>query len=379
MNGVLSPPPYSPDKFVDREDELRQLNRIVETGEKRAIVFTGERGVGKSWLPAHWERQLRHRKDLVVLRLDLKEYIDKEPGWAVVDIIRRVSERVGGAREITKADLAEMSRRLLGDVRALGKTLILILDHVYESRWNLLEPLEDYLLAPLIAEPRVFIVLTGRGRLYPWKTPDLTLRAESVDVKPLPNEQATREQLEKQAPRGLHLAEKIHELTNGNPLANYLLAAEPQPARVSDAVIEELLATVPEESRPQIRKYVEALCVLRAFDEDRIAEMMAAYTGDRSYRDWTFAQARQVRDELIRWALAQWDPKERAYVLDGNVRRMAQLHLQQNHLDRWSALHQAALQLYDRWAQQNPSTAPRWREEAQYHQSCLRMQEERVR
>ncbi|MBC7226172.1 MAG: hypothetical protein H5T61_02945 [Thermoflexales bacterium] len=376
MTVLLSPPLYSPDKFVNREEELSRLDRILESGEKRAVIFRGERGVGKSWLPAHWEWQLRRRKDLQVLRLDLKEYRGREPGWATADIIRRVSEKIGGPGERLGTDLAEMSRTLLQHVRKIRKTLILILDHVYESDWTLLALLEEYLLAPLISEPRVFIVLTGRGRWYPWRTPDLTIRAEPVIVKPLPSEEETRQQLERQAQQGLPQAGKIHRMTGGNPLANYLLAAEPQPTQVSDAVIEELLEPVPEEHRQKIREYLEALCVLRAFDEDRIPEMMAAYTGDRSYREWTYAQARQVRDELIRWALAQWDVDERAYVLDRIVRQLVELHLQQNHPDKWEALHQAARDLYERWAKEFPSTATRWEGERSYHQNCLTRQKE---
>lgn len=372
MTVILSPPSYSPDKFVDREKELRQLDSMLGSGEKRAVVFRGERGVGKSWLPAHWEWRLRKRKDLQVLRLDLKEYMGKDPGWAVADIIRRISEKIGAAGEPLGADLADMSRTLLRHVRSLKKRLILILDHVYESDWTLLSSLEEYLLAPLIAEPRVFIVLTGRGRWYPWRTPDLSLRAGQVVVKPLPDEAETREQLEKQAPQGLQRAGEIHRLTGGNPLANYLLAAEPQPAQVSEAVIESLLEPVPEEYRQTVWQYLEPLCVLRAFDEDRIPEMMAVYTGDPSYRDWTYAQARQVRDELIRWALAQWDAEEKAYVLDRIVRQLMELHLKQNQPQKWVALHQAAAQLYERWAREYPATASRWEEEKQYHQNRLK-------
>lgn len=367
----LSPPSYSPAKFVDREDELGQLDRILESGEKRAVVFRGERGVGKSWLPAHWEWRLRKRTDLQVLRLDLKEYTGKEPGWATADIIRRIGERIGVDGKPLGADLAEMSRTLLQHIRKTDKRLILILDHVYESDWTLLALLEEYLLAPLIAEPRLFVVLMGRGRWYPWRTPDLTLRAGRVVIEPL-DEKATREQLEKQAPQSLQQFEKIHRLTGGNPLANYLLATEPRPAQVSEAVIESLLETVPEEYRQTVRQYLEALCVLRAFDEDRIPEMMAVYTENPSYREWTYAQARQVRDELIRWALAQWDAEKKAYVIDRIVRQLMELHLKQNRREKWVALHQTAIRLYERWAGEYPATASRWEEEKQYHQNCLK-------
>ncbi len=372
MTIVLSPPSYSPDKFVDREEELRHLDHVLESGEKRAVIFRGERGVGKSWLRAHWEWQLRKRKDLQVLRVDLKKYKGDEPEWAIADIIRRVGEKIGQTGEALGADLAEMSRTLLQHVRKTKKRLILVLDHVYESDWKLLALLEEYLLAPLIAEPRVFIILTGRGRWYPWRTPDLTFRTEQAVVTPLQSEEETRQQLEKQAPQGLQWAREIHRLTGGNPLANYLLAAEPQPAQASEAVIESLLEPVPEEYRQTVRQYLEALCVLRAFDEDRIPEMMAVYSDEPSYREWTYAQARQVRDELIRWALAQWDADKKAYVLDRIVRQLVELHIKQNQRQKWVNLHQAAARLYERWAKDYPATASRWKEEMQYHQNCLK-------
>ncbi len=372
---------YSPDNFVDREQELEELERMSRallegSNGHGVLIFTGERGVGKTWLRSHWHELLR-RQQAPLLWIDLKEYRGKDPNWAVADIIRKVSVATGGPEKRLGADLAEMSRNLFAHLRKTlsgKKGLILFIDHVYESEWALLPPLEDYLLAPLSLEPRVLIVLAGRGRLYPWKTPELGIKARMMEIKPFPEPYITAQQLERQVPRAARDAPEIHNITGGNPLANYFLAIHGVDVGLGQA-LEGLLVTVPEEHRRRAREYVEALCVLRDFDEERIPPMLAVYYDNPSYRDWTYAQARQVREELIRWALAHWDAERRAYVLDRIIRDLAERFLRQQRPDKWKALQEAALNLYTGWVREYPRTRERWQQEADHHQQQLQLQQ----
>lgn len=364
---------YSPERFVNREDEIKLLEERVEeltksTGRHGAIAFIGERGVGKTWLPSHLSHQLQQKKVFLVW-LDLKKYSGKDPGWAVADIIRHVSAETEGRRERLGADLAEMSRTLFQHLQNVlqKQPLVVIVDHVYEADWKLLPVLEDYLLGPLAVEPRVLIVLAGRGRLYPWKTPELTLRSEQVTLRPF-KEDETKKQLQRQVPGAVDKAKakEIHDLTGGNPLSNYLLAVGDL-----DQTLEVLLNSVPEDRRPQVRGYLEALCVLRVFDEERIPAMLAAYYGDESYKEWSYAEARRVREELVRWALAHWDGEKRGYVIDRIVRTMLETYLEKEKPEKWENLHRAALALYSQWEKDYPSTEDRWRQEVKYHTERL--------
>lgn len=370
----LELPRYSPGVFVDREGEtsvvMEKARALAERRpvDKRTVIFIGERGTGKSWLLAHLQNELA-RTGVVVFLVSLGEYAGWNPLLAVADLLKRLSAATGGRREGLGATLADMSRNLMQDVRKWldEKALALLVDQVYESDWKLLAALEDYLLGPLAVEPRVLIVMTGRGRAYPWKTPELRLKAEFIDLRPFPDESTTAEQLERQHKKAVPRAPEIHALSGGNPLANYLLAVHDDPAAGLDQVIEGMLETVPTEQRRQVRDYLEALCVLNSFDEERIPTMLAAYYGDDGYRRWSYAQARQVREELVKWAFARWDADRGGYVLDEPTRQLLERYLETAQRDRWERLQQAASALYEGWARDYPRTKDRWQQEARYH------------
>jgi len=375
----LQLPEYTPGRFVNREDEIKLITQKVQAlierrlVERRTVVFVGECGVGKSWLMDHLQAILpRQFRDLKVLRLDLKAYVDEDPTWAVADMIRRVSIGTSGPGECLGPDLATMSRRLMEHLRGILRKsiLLLLMDHVHESNWNLLPLLEDYLLGPLAAEPRVLIIMTGRGRLYPWKTPELRLKADFKDLLPFQRPEETQAQLEQQAYKALPQAPEIHTLSQGNPLANYLLGTLGVLEGL-DRVVEEILEPVPADRRRQVREYLEALCVLNAFDEERIPEMLATYYGDDSYRQWTYAQARQVREELIHWAFARWNADAGGYILDPAVRRLVEEYLKKAQPEKWRALQQTAHDMYTRWAEEFARTRERWQKEASYHHRSL--------
>ncbi len=372
MNKV-SPPAYAAEKFVNRKDEINlvlEKARALAAGrvvDQRVVVFTNGRGTGKTWLLHHLETRLASISDLLVYRFRLSEY-PPEPLLAITDILTDL-QRVIGGREQLGETLMDMSRNLLLDLRSRleRRALVLLVDEVHESDWQLLAALEDYLLGPLAVEPRALIVMAGRGRPYPWRTPELRLKAEFVDLKPFPDVSFTTEQLKHQREEAVARAAQIHDLSDGNPLANYLLAVHKDPAAALDQVIEGMLEPVPTERRRWVRDYLEALCVLRSFDEERIPAMLAAYYHDDSYRGMSYIQARQVREELDRWAFARWNGEAGGYILDEPTRKLVERYLQTAQPDRWRQLHDTAHQLYEEWGREYPGSRSRWQPEAQYH------------
>jgi hypothetical protein len=134
-----------------------------------------------------------------------------------------------------------------------------------------------------------------------------------------------------------------------------------------DQVVEGMLETVPAGSRRRVRDYLEALCVLRSFDEERIPIMLGAYYDDKTYREWSYAQARSAREELVQWAFARWDAEEGGYVLDELTRELLERYLESAAPEEWTRLQYAASELYGGWVQEYPRTRDRWRQEVQYH------------
>jgi hypothetical protein len=374
-----NPPEYSPGKFVDREYEIqlvREKARRLASGravDRRTIIFTGERGTGKTWLLAHLRTELLEQfSDMTVFLIDLRDYTDWDPTLAVGDILRRFSADIDGKSKKLGTTLSDMSRNLMQGTRPIleKRPLALLVDQAYWSDWSdrkLLAALEDYLLGPLAVEPRVLIVMAGRGRAYPWKTPELRLKAQFEDLDPFDKANDTAEQLKRQQEKAVSRAKEIHEISGGNPLANYLLATEENPSKALDQVVRGMLETVPGEERQKVREYLEALCVLRAFDEERIPTMLAAYYDNEDYRDWSYAAARQVRKALVKWAFAHWSADKGGYVLDELPRELLERYLKTAKPEEWKGLQRAASELYDGWAREYERARDRWQVEEKYH------------
>ncbi len=377
---VVSPPAYAASKFVDRENEIALVMdraRAIAQGcpvEGRVIVFAGERGLGKSWLLYYLRDQLTSVKDLSVYALSLKRYTTTPvPDLIVNDILTDFARTIFPGKRWTSP--AGLRQELWVELRALlqAEVLAVLVDEVHEADPRLLDELERYFLGPLALEPRVLIVMTGRGRLHLWRTPELRLKAVVKELQPFADVDCTKEQLTRQQKKAAPRASEIHSLSNGNPLANYLLAAYSDPIAALDQVIEGMLEPLPSAERKQAREYLEALCVLRSFDEERIQAALTAYDSV-AYRDWTFEQAKQVREYLVRWAFARWDGARGGYITDEPTRHLVEVYLMTAQRSKWLELHKSACQLYTDWAGKYPTAAARWQEEAKYHKTCLAIQ-----
>jgi hypothetical protein len=375
---------YDEKKFVGRKPEIEKvivaLNRLLggSPPDKRTIAFMGERGIGKSWLLKHLFYTIEKEfKNVVLFQLNLADYANNfNPVLAVLDVLTKFRACFPNLNQAADSGTpAESSRRTLEEVREQIKkqVLVVLIDHVYESDWKILAGLEDYLLGPLAIEPNTLIVLSGRGREYPWKTPELRLKAEFEYLKPL-DEKDTEEQLRKQISDDIAKhAKDIFTATGGNPLGNYLLGSETDPREGLNAIINATLEVIPEaDRRERIRKYLEALCVLRAFDEERIPIMLTAYElDDKRYAGWKYAESRQVRDDLVQGAFARWDESKGGFVIDDVLRKSLESYMRNVKPDVWKRLQEKALMLYQGWSTRYPRAKDFWTKEVTYHSAAL--------
>lgn len=378
MNGAINPPSYSPNKFVNRNDEISivmekvQLLLQKKTPKRQVVIFQGERGTGKSWLLKELENRLNAAPGLTAYLLNLDEYRGQNPLLSIADILGKLQTTVTGQQPQTVPAIEEINRTFQQTVQPGldNRPLVLLLDTVYESDWEILEALEKYILGAMVSHPNVVAVIAGRGRAYPWKVPEFRFSVQNEKLHPFLKEDFTKQQLRLQfEPSEAAQAHKIHTLSDGNPLANYLLAAYGgNPAPAFDQVITGMLDIIPQaDNRRLVRHYLEALCVLEAFDEDRIPIMLAAYYQDDSYRHWNYARAKPVRDLLVKWGFAYWDTPQGGYILDATTRRLVEHFLKESTPQLYKGLHQAASELFKAWAQLSPDAKTRWQSKADYH------------
>jgi hypothetical protein len=385
MNGNrITLPDYSREKFVNRTEEieliLKKVKRLLQglPVEKRTTAFISAKGNGKSWLKNELTAICGGELGVACIVIDLQTRANTEPATAIWEILDHVNQQLNTGQTLSGFTLVERSRSFIDNCRQFlqQKPTILLVDTVYESERELLTLLETYLLKPFIRQPRTLVVLFGRGRRFPWTEPALRLKADFFTMKPF-DKKHTIEQIQN---RGSEVPtdpdNDIYELGGGNPLTNdcLILARSKNPdistAEALGVAIELMLEPISENRRGQVRGYLENLSILRVFDEERITLVAPYFESDNS-GNWSERDSRQVRAELVALSLASWDEEQGAYIMDSTLRPIVENCLHQAQPDRWAALHQTALGLFEDWTKAYPRSAERWRAEAEYHRAKL--------
>lgn len=276
--------PYDPEKFVDREEEIRQILSLLRQSQPRfkAVVIDGDRGVGKTWLSLHLHR--------TVLKTQIKgttswlfglhsvddqyrpEGVEPQDGERFVHDgksieLNEVLEIIINCLSLKlppNPDLAEKVNLIRSYIRNhVDDRFALILDSAYESNWSLLEQLEIHFLGELLTLSNFFIIVTGRGRPYPWKIPDL-IEPIHFGLGIFSNDQI-KEQLKKFSISSVLSVDDIYEIGAGWPLFTERLANAQNRLEALDLAADIVFAVVPASERSTIRKYFEALCLLDGF------------------------------------------------------------------------------------------------------------------
>ncbi|MCC6278237.1 MAG: hypothetical protein IT289_10015, partial [Oligoflexia bacterium] len=154
--------------------------------------------------------------------------------------------------------------------RSSKTTPILLVDSIYECSDDIRIELERYILAPILASERVFIILSGRGKRPIWSSPEL-INAGIVELHPL-KQNFVIEQLEKlkkqgKSQRDLKEYDAIVDLSCGYPLIVRVMAESKKqlPEALDDAINIIIEETLPESERgnmENIRPLIEKLALV---------------------------------------------------------------------------------------------------------------------
>lgn len=395
-------PAYSAEKFLNREDLINPIKEMAVKilGGKRkpedpnVITLRGERATGKTWLALHLVRTvLPQIPGVEPLLISLVPTL--EPGYIPQGTIVRKNERffdkesskdpdefcvetikwVAGVLDTTtaeKASASELSHWLVRDIKQKHsqKLIALILDSVFETNWDYLKKLEEYLLVPLAALPNSLIVMTGRGNSYPWVSPYLRITDEQR-LGVLADEYLEKIIKEKTAQTGLTL-EMVKEISGGNPGIAYLIAQSKDLDEIKsnlNYIANLLLDITSMKNDSKIREYFEALCVLDGFDEDEIGYMFSKYYDNIDYEIWTDDQKRTIKKKMLETNLIRWENGK--YLMDTSARRVLEKYLEFQNRDKWARLHQGAKDLYENWAKHFSKHANFFNAKAKRHNDIL--------
>jgi hypothetical protein len=407
---------YSKHLYVEREEVTliadtanRLLNQDLSSDEPRTFVLYGEVGSGKSWLCKHLHRNVLsglaphgHLKSALIC-FDASQASHSAPNeWyphanKPLDVsnengneaaaLSRVEDWIAwlapffqqlhanvlaleATREMTRevahhgADIAGMIEQMSAQVdeivtqlqkwHARQKVFALILDSIFDNcDWGILEKLEEVLLARLAREPNVLIVMTGRGRLYPWESPNLSVQITHRKLRPFDEQQTAQQIYQKDNPSALvpnelpepalAQAKQIIGLGGGIPLVNYLLAESHNPEDALPRAVDVVLENAGEEYKNDIK----ALAVLEdGFRENEIPIMRQAMLPVAGLAI-SPVEIRRIRDELSDKRLVSWDRGR--YIVDSGIRKLIQERIRLKSPEEWDRLNEAAEKMYAEW------------------------------
>lgn len=387
-------PAYQADAFRDRPilaDIKQAVEQIGNGNVQPPIVIQAERGSGKTWLSLHLHRvilkELESHPNSLLLCLAAPQELQAEKNEWFLSKEDALKLAQAGEENITattegvletglgklakdlgvwqgeKPSIGELSAWILNKIQSTAnEAWVIIVDSAYEANWRLLESLEERLLGALATMTNVLILITGRGKPYPWQSPYLRTQARALTLSQLGAAEA-KQQIQYYDKIKQHLGitivskekwEQVMEQSRGHPLANILLA---QGASV-DEVIDKLLDVVAETDCPVIRDYLAALCPLDHFVEDHLATMLDAYFDKENYRKMGRLELRRaVLDKLIQTNLVHW--RKGGYEIDENLRHYLRSSFHDNPDQQaiWHRLCSAAANLYKGWAEQFPKNS----------------------
>jgi len=372
-------PEYSSTGFVNREEEIALVRQRLEEllnrqrVEKRTFIFTGQHGIGKSWFLLHLRDLLQTQNGVKVQHLNLGAYpITLAPQTVLLQIIAKISHELLANTAIPYTTPDTAAAYLLTSIREKilrDHVLVILLDTVYESPRPLLTILEDYLLGPLAIENNVLMILAGRGREYPWSTPELRLQAE-FHTLPLFSDGSTAAQLQRHNHAAFSRAHEIHAVSLGNPKTTLLLAENDNTVAVLDLVINEMLPREHPE-RALIRQHLEALAIVRGFDYSQIPHLFSVYYDQPAQKTLPRRELRVILDRLLEPGLVYWNTTKLAYTLHEAMRNLICRYLRQAKPALWCKLHASCIDLYQEWVGAKTTHSSPWQEELAYHRHEL--------
>lgn len=294
-------------EFTDRDSEFKRVEAFTKKRNRGVLIFEGERGSGKTTFLFELYRHLNEQRELRPFLVSLfpysaPEFESNKNNWLNTerpfqkDDVSAILNRLASYLEIDPIETEDRDFQKDYFARGLAyrsaiNTPVLLVDSIYECSDNTRIEFEKYILAPILASERVFVILTGRGKRPIWSRPELR-DADIIEIDPL-QDNFVREQLEKLKEQGKlkrdpSKFDEIAYLSGGYPLIVRILAESNKrlPSALDDAIDIIIRDTLPEreqENLESIRPSIEKLALVDIpFRIPDVDEYL--YGGDRERR-----------------------------------------------------------------------------------------------
>lgn len=273
-------------EFADRDSEFGRVDAFLKEKSRGVIIFEGERGSGKTTFLFELYRRFHEQNELRPFLITLfpysaPEFKEHENIWLNPerrfqrDDVPGVLNRLARYLEIETIETDDRDFQKDYFARGLAyrtsKTVpVLLVDSIYECSDETRIDIEKYILTPLLASERVFIILSGRGKRPIWSRPELR-DPEIIELPPLQSgfviEQLEKLKEQRKSTRDPIEYDAIAKLSGGYPLIVRILAESKKPldAALDDAINIIIQDTLPEneqENLDTIRPLIEKLALM---------------------------------------------------------------------------------------------------------------------
>ena len=400
---------YDQTLFLGRHTEIQSVKEVlalmVGQGQgSHILMFRGSRGLGKTWFSLHLQRivipewKKEQRNDVTNLWIgmdtipdlaygektsDPGEYrffsgsSDHAPEASTHKLLYYIAQQIDALHSMDAGYI--QIQWILDKLRASDCYLVLVFDSLFELEWKYISELERAVLAPLSELANVLLIITGRGPEYTWSIarfraqPAAVLKPFEEEYEPHVEQDYIADQLRTQAftqhtlsdIREQEIIQQIKAQTKGYPLNNLLIAQALITPEQWDLYADELLEPYPKLS-DEGKATIKALATLSPdarFREEEIEEL-GSYVAKKQL------SGTDVRRQLYSSNIIHWD--RGGWVIEEAVADFfrAQLVFDSNIKERFTALHQRAIAMYDRWQkeEQNPQA---YKQEISYHREQL--------
>lgn len=408
---VLHPREYQPPLFVNRDDELRIIEKKVRQAQAGGIItepvvnFWGTGRVGKTWILRHLRHLYEYRAEPTTAPPPLERptfallytFPDEPTTASLPDVAKALAAEA--LLQIAPA-LTTVDQRLLvqardtGSIRDLVRALVelshdfvplMLLDSAEKVPSAVWQELELRLIEPLVTTGRVLIVVVGRRQVPRWRRFEVRRRVMEPDKTQVRafDRSAVIKQINQRDYR--IPVDLLFPYTAGNPhlvdaIAQNVLAwtkgVEPDRASLDhhrDGLLqilrvyeEQLLENV----SPDLQRVLCVVSPLRFYRLEALRFMLTKQnTVTEIQPDGYYLQLLYALDQQTE--VVWWSRERRAYTTDEMVRRVVNRRQLLEDSADYATRHRQALEMYWHWAQEHPEASEDFIVEIWFHLASL--------
>lgn len=312
--------------------------------------------------------------------------LDKKPLQKAVEEYERL---ITASEEKRRTALQNLAHKFREGVNQLSQQapIVFLFDTTDEADPAVLSWLEEEVVSLLTQKGRCLFVFAGTAALH-WRRFEVRRRVRTERLEPFKPE-SVEDQLkqDKRHPDLAQFSAQVYHLTGGLPMGNFVVSKRLGELADEGRLIDHEMFSSYEPTlldaliRDVIKKYVfkgvdedlvdacYVLSLVRQFDLILLRRLLSEFV--EAFADYPRNAYGGLLGTLNATHLIEWDEKRKGYTVDPTLRRILSQHIRIQNPERYKAVNQAALEVYQDWIERVADYRSIYIVEALYQEACL--------